>query len=72
MRDYELVPFNEDWRTYIAREVTPFMADAWVDESYVDESDEGVGRVGYEISFSRYFYNYVPRPIEEIQASCGL
>jgi type I restriction enzyme M protein len=27
-----------------------------------------VGRVGYEINFNRYFYQYVPpRPLEEIE-----
>lgn len=69
LRDHELVPFDEDWQTYIAREVTPFVADAWVDESHVDRKDAGVGRVGYEISFNRYFYKYVPpRPLDQIEA----
>ncbi|WP_245496734.1 type I restriction-modification system subunit M [Lichenibacterium ramalinae] len=56
LRDYELIPLKEDWRTYVAREVTPYVSDAWVDEGYKDEIDEKVGRVGYEISFNRYFY----------------
>jgi type I restriction enzyme M protein len=31
--------------------------------------DGGIGRVGYEINFNRYFYKYVPpRPLEEIDA----
>jgi len=69
LRDYELVPLNEDWRDYVAREVTPFVADAWVDGSYRDAKDGEVGRVGYEINFNRYFYRYVPpRPLEEIDA----
>lgn len=67
LRDYELVPLMEDWREYVAREVTPFVPDAWVDESYRDQRDGKVGRVGYEINFNRYFYKYVPpRPLEEI------
>ncbi|MGH2533420.1 MAG: type I restriction-modification system subunit M [Thermomicrobiales bacterium] len=67
LRDHELVPLTEDWREYVAREVTPFVPDAWVDESYRDERDGEVGRVGYEINFNRYFYKYVPpRPLEEI------
>lgn len=66
-RDHELVPLGEDWREYVAREVTPFVPDAWVDESYRDERDGQVGRVGYEINFTRYFYKYVPpRPLHEI------
>jgi type I restriction enzyme M protein len=67
LRDYELVPLTEDWRDYLVREVMPFIPDAWVDESYRDEHDGQVGRVGYEINFNRYFYKYVPpRPLEEI------
>jgi type I restriction enzyme M protein len=63
------VPLKEDWRTYFGREVTPFLPDAWVDETYRDDTDKGVGRVGYEINFNRYFYRYVPpRPLEEIDA----
>lgn len=69
LRDYELVPLKEDWKDYVAREVKPFVSDAWVDETYKDETDKGVGRVGYEINFNRYFYRYVaPRPLAEIDA----
>jgi type I restriction enzyme M protein len=69
LRDHELVPLSEDWRTYFAREVLPFVPDAWVDESHTDPTDGGVGRVGYEINFNRYFYQYVPpRPLAEIDA----
>jgi type I restriction enzyme M protein len=67
LRDHELVPLKEDWRDYVAREVTPFVPDAWVDETYRDERDREIGRVGYEINFNRYFYKYmVPRPLAEI------
>jgi type I restriction enzyme M protein len=69
LRDHELVPLNEDWKDYVQREVIPFVPDAWVDESYRDDRDGGVGRVGYEINFNRYFYKYVPpRPLAEIDA----
>jgi len=69
LRDHELVPLSEDWRDYVKREVLPFVADAWVDESYTDAQDGDVGRVGYEINFNRYFYKYVPpRPLEVIDA----
>lgn len=69
LRDHELVPLGEDWREYVKREVLPFVPDAWVDESYTDGRDGGVGRVGYEINFNRYFYKYVPpRPLAEIDA----
>lgn len=67
LRDNELVPLAEDWREYMKREVLPFLPDAWVDESHTDTRDKQVGRVGYEINFNRYFYEYVPpRPLEEI------
>lgn len=69
LRDHELVPLKEDWREYVAREVTPFALDAWVDESYRDSRDREIGRVGYEINFNRYFYRYTPpRPLDEIDA----
>ncbi|MDX9860405.1 MAG: class I SAM-dependent DNA methyltransferase [Rhodospirillales bacterium] len=69
LRDYELVPLKEDWRDFVTREVTPFVPDAWVDETFTDAKDGQVGRVGYEINFNRYFYQYVlPRPLEAIDA----
>jgi type I restriction enzyme M protein len=69
LRDYELVPLSEDWRDYVACNVTPFISDAWIDESHCDAKDKGVGRVGYEINFNRYFYRYIPpRPLAEIDA----
>jgi type I restriction enzyme M protein len=69
LRDFELVPLKEDWKTFVAREVTPFISQAWVDETYRDDADKGVGRVGYEINFNRYFYRYIPpRPLAEIDA----
>lgn len=67
LRDHEMVPFDEDWQTYVAREVTLFGPEAWVDEGHVDDRDSDVGRVGYEINFNRYFYKYVPpRPLSDI------
>lgn len=69
LRDHELVPLKEDWQDYFAREVEPFVPDAWVDTTHRDASDGEVGRVGYEINFNRYFYQYVPpRPLAEIEA----
>ncbi len=66
---HELVPLKEDWRDFVAREVTPFVPHAWADESHTDARDGEAGRVSYEINFSRYFYTSVPpRPLEEIDA----
>ncbi len=67
LRDFELVPLKEDCGSYVAREVAPFVPNAWVDQTYRDEKDGKVGRVGYEINFNRYFYKYVPpRPLNLI------
>ncbi|MFH1743620.1 MAG: N-6 DNA methylase, partial [bacterium] len=60
LRDYENVPLKEDIDEYMTREVLPHVPDAWVDESKT--------KIGYEISFNRYFYKYTPpRPLEEIE-----
>lgn len=69
LRDTEQVPLGEDVGEYMAREVLPYVPDAWVSEAARDPQDDGRGKVGYEINFNRYFYVYVPpRPLEEIQA----
>jgi type I restriction enzyme M protein len=69
LRDYENVPLGEDVTEYFEREVKPYVPDAWIDESYTDGRDGQVGRVGYEINFNSYFYEYEPpRPLEEITA----
>ncbi|MBT6049214.1 MAG: SAM-dependent DNA methyltransferase [Candidatus Scalindua sp.] len=69
LRDYENIPLSEDIHDYFAREVTPHMPLAWIDEKKTDKQDGEVGIVGYEISFNRYFYKYTPpRAIEEIDA----
>jgi type I restriction enzyme M protein len=61
LRDTENVPLDEDIQTYFEREVLQHVPDAWIDHSKTV--------VGYEISFTRYFYNYIPpRSIEEITA----
>jgi type I restriction enzyme M protein len=61
LRDTENVPLAEDIGQYMAREVLPYVPDAWVDWSRT--------KVGYEIPFTRQFYEYIPpRPLEEIDA----
>ncbi|MDZ8035799.1 class I SAM-dependent DNA methyltransferase [Nostoc sp. DedSLP04] len=60
LRDYENVSLKDDINEYMKREVLPYVPDAWVDESKT--------RIGYEIPFTRHFYEYVPpRPLEEIE-----
>lgn len=63
LRDTEQVPLLEDGgiEPFFKREVLPYMPDAWVDESKT--------QIGYEISFTRYFYKPEPmRTLEEIKA----
>lgn len=69
LNDTENVPLKEKVDTYFAREVTPHVPDAWIDQSYCDAKDGKVGRVGYEISFNRHFYVFQPpRPLNAIDA----
>ena len=63
LRDSEQVPLLEDGgiEAFLKREVLPHAPDAW----YVSESV----KVGYEVSFTRYFYKPAPlRTVEEIRA----
>jgi type I restriction enzyme M protein len=50
-RDTENVPLDEDPDTYFEREVKPYNPEAWIDH----DKD----KVGYEIPFTRTFYEYV-------------
>jgi type I restriction enzyme M protein len=67
LRDYENVPLKESIYEYFEREVKPYVPDAWINEDIKDEKDEQVGKVGYEIPFTRYFYQFEAlRPSEKI------
>ena len=69
LRDTENVPLREDIESFFDRKVKPHVPDAWIDTARRDPQDGGVGLVGYEINFNRYFYEYrPPRPLEEIEA----
>ena len=69
LRDTENVPFEQDIYEYFTKDVKPYAPDAWIDEKKVDDKDGKVGRVGYEIPVTRYFYEYQsPRTLEEIEA----
>ncbi len=62
-------PIGKAVQDFFEREVKPHVPDAWVNETIRDEKDGGIGIVGYEINFNRYFYRYQPpRPLEEIEA----
>ena len=63
LRDTEQIPLLEEGgvEAFIKREVLPYAPDAWI----VDNSI----KIGYEISFTRYFYKPEPlRSLNEIRA----
>ena len=63
LRDTEQVPLLEEGgiESFLCREVLPYASDAWYDPASV--------KIGYEISFTRYFYKPQPmRALEEIRA----
>ena len=70
LRDYENIPLKQgkaessedDIQEYMEKEVLPHVPDAWVDHSKT--------KVGYEINFTKYFYEYKPlRSLAEIRAN---
>ena len=60
LKDTENVPMKEDIQEYFEREVLPFAPDAWYDKSKM--------KLGYEISFTKYFYKHEPlRDLADIE-----
>jgi type I restriction enzyme M protein len=61
LRDTENVPLKENIYAYFLREVKPHVTEAWIN---LDAT-----KIGYEISFNKYFYRHKPlRSIEEVTA----
>lgn len=59
--DTETIPLQEDIHEYMEREVLPFAPNSYIDNSKT--------KIGYEISFTKYFYKYQePRSTKEIMA----
>ena len=57
--DTEMIPLTEDVKEYMEREVLPFAPNSYIDDSKT--------KIGYEISFTKYFYKYQePRSTKEI------
>jgi type I restriction enzyme M protein len=52
LRDSESVPMSETIHEYFKREVKPHVDDAWINMDSV--------KIGYEISFNKYFYKHKP------------
>ena len=59
--DTEIIPLQEDIHDYMEREVLPFAPNSYIDNSKT--------KIGYEISFTKYFYKYQePRTTKEIMS----
>ncbi len=59
LRDTENVPLKENIHDYFRREVRPHVEEAWIN---LDQT-----KIGYEISFNKYFYQHKPlRSLEEV------
>lgn len=62
--DTENIPLSQSVEEYMEREVLPYAPDAWIEPrkqkkgQMLELRDGGV--VGYEIPFTRYFYEYTP------------
>ncbi len=61
LRDTENVPLKEEIHAYFRHEVQPHVAEAWIDLEKT--------KIGYEISFNKYFYQHTPlRELDEVEA----
>ena len=61
LRDSESVPLKDSIHSYFQREVQPHVPEAWIDIDSV--------KIGYEISFNKYFYRHQPlRSVEVVAA----
>lgn len=59
LRDSENIPLSDTIYAYFLREVKPHVSESWID---LDKT-----KIGYEISFNKYFYQHKPlRTIEEV------
>lgn len=59
LRDSESIPLKGDIRSYFLAEVKPHVAEAWIN---LDST-----KIGYEISFNKYFYRHKPlRSMKEV------
>lgn len=61
LRDSESIPLKDHIHRYFVAEVKPHMAEAWIN---LDST-----KIGYEISFNKYFYRHKPlRSMEAVAA----
>lgn len=61
LRDSESIPLKENIHAYFLREVKPYSEESWLNMDSI--------KIGYELSFNKYFYQPVPlRSLEEVTA----
>lgn len=59
LRDSETIPLHVNIQAYFLQEVKPHVEEAWINLDSV--------KIGYEISFNKYFYTHKPlRTLEEV------
>jgi type I restriction enzyme M protein len=59
IRDSENIPLADDIQSYFLKEVKPHVSEAWINLDSV--------KIGYEISFNKYFYKHKPlRSLDEV------
>ena len=59
LRDTESIPLKDSIHRYFLAEVRPHVEEAWINLDSV--------KIGYEISFNKYFYRHKPlRTLEEV------
>jgi type I restriction enzyme M protein len=59
LRDSERIPLGENIDEYFEKEVKPHLPNSWVDRSKT--------QIGYEINFTKYFYQYTPiRSVKDV------
>lgn len=59
LRDSENIPLKDDIQEYFLKEVKPHVEEAWIN---LDST-----KIGYEISFNKYFYTHKPlRTLDEV------
>ncbi len=61
LRDSENIPLKDEILSYFLKEVKPYVDEAWINLDSV--------KIGYEISFNKYFYKHKPlRNLEDVTA----
>ena len=59
LRDSESIPLKENIQDYFLREVKPYAEESWMALDSV--------KIGYELSFNKYFYTHKPlRTLDEV------